>query len=230
MDIVTFGREKETGRSTKQFEGLFELFKEAAGTDSPLRIGVLGKDKHEGPMIEEWASFLSAHAGEFESVDSSLGVSMCLSIKDADESVSVLKAKGGEGSVLHFSLFKKLIAMAAKTSAVVMKEHVMNKILSVIDEGRKVSHSKLSEDIESVVTGQLKRFKTKLPPTLDTELVDICYPPIIQSGGNYSLKPSALSNDDSLHFGIVLCSLGVRYKSYCSNIARTFLIDPSKVI
>ena len=119
--------------------------------------------------------------------------------------------------------------MAAKTSAVVMKEHVMNKILSVIDEGRKVSHSKLSEDIESVVTGHLKKFKTKLPPTLDTEMVDICYPPIIQSGGVYSLKPSALSNDDPLHFGIILCSLGVRYKSYCSNIARTFLIDPSKV-
>ncbi len=120
--------------------------------------------------------------------------------------------------------------MAAKTSSVVMKEQVMNKILSVIDEGRKVSHSKLSEDIEAVVTGQLKKFKTKLPPTLDTELVDICYPPIIQSGGNYSLKPSALSTDDPLHFGIILCSLGVRYKSYCSNIARTFLIDPSKVI
>lgn len=120
--------------------------------------------------------------------------------------------------------------MAAKTSSVIMKEHVMNKILSVIDEGRKVTHSKLSEDIESVVTGQLKKFKTKLPPTLDTDMVDICYPPIIQSGGTYSLKPSAMSTDEPLHFGIVLCSLGVRYKSYCTNIGRTFLIDPSKVL
>lgn len=110
-----------------------------------------------------------------------------------------------------------------------MKEHVMAKILSIIDEGKKTTHAKLSEDFESVITSQLKKFKTKLPSTLDTESVDICYPPIIQSGGVYSLKPSALSNSDALHFGIILCSLGVRYKSYCSNIGRTFMIDPSKV-
>lgn len=90
VEVVTFGRDKETGRSAKQFEGLFQLFKEAAGSDEPLRIGILGKDKHEGPMVEEWASYLSSRASEFESVDASLGVSICLSVKDSDESVSCL--------------------------------------------------------------------------------------------------------------------------------------------
>ncbi len=86
-EIVTFGRDKEAGRSVKQFEGFFEVFKEAAGSDLPLRVGVLGKDKHEGPMVEEWASFLAGRTSEFESVEASLGVSVCLSIKDSDESV-----------------------------------------------------------------------------------------------------------------------------------------------
>ena len=118
---------------------------------------------------------------------------------------------------------------AAKTSSVIMKEHVMPKILSVVDEGKKVTHSKLSEDFENALTNQLKKFKTKLPSTLNTDFVDICYPPIIQSGGVFSLKPSAISSDENLDSGIILCSLGARYKSYCSNIGRTFMIDPTKV-
>lgn len=105
----------------------------------------------------------------------------------------------------------------------------MTKILAIVDEGKKISHSKLSQDFESALTSQLKKFKTKLPATLNTDFVDICYPPIVQSGGVYSLKPSALSNDDNLDSGVVLCSIGARYKSYCSNVSRTFLFDPSKV-
>ena len=113
---------------------------------------------------------------------------------------------------------------------IIMKEHVMSKILSIVDEGKKITHSKLSEDFENTITNQLKKFKTKLPATLNTDFVDICFPPIIQSGGVYSLKPSALSNDDNLNAGVVLCSIGARYKSYCSNVSRTFLFDPTKVI
>jgi nucleosome binding factor SPN SPT16 subunit len=28
---------------------------------------------------------------------------------------------------------------------------------------------------------------------------------------------------------VILCSLGIRYKSYCSNVGRTFMIDPTPV-
>ena len=59
--------------------------------------------------------------------------------------------------------------------------------------------------------------------------VDICYSPIIQSGGNYQLKFSTVSSDERLHFGTIICCLGVRYKSYCSNIARTLFVEPSQV-
>lgn len=37
-----------------------------------------------------------------------------------------------------------------------------------------------------------------------------------------------MSNEKDLHGGTIICSLGVRYKSYCSNIGRTFLINPKK--
>jgi nucleosome binding factor SPN SPT16 subunit len=53
------------------------------------------------------------------------------------------------------------------------------------------------------------------------------YTPIIQSGGVYDLRPSALSDEKNLHGGVVVCSVGVRYKSYCSNVGRTYLFDPN---
>ena len=59
--------------------------------------------------------------------------------------------------------------------------------------------------------------------------VEICYSPIIQSGGNYQLRFSTVSDDERLHFGTIICCLGVRYKSYCSNIVRTMFVEPTQV-
>lgn len=80
--------------------------------------------------------------------------------------------------------------------------------------------------------------------------VELCYDPIIQSGGEYQLKFSTVrygwnyslqfshrvtnfsypcSNDEHVHFGTIMCSFGFRYKSYCSNIVRTLFVEPSEV-
>ena len=63
---------------------------------------------------------------------------------------------------------------------------------------------------------------------MDINQVDTCYPTIIQSGGNYSLKFSTISDNNPLHFGVIICSLGARYKGYCSNLVRTLLVNPTK--
>ena len=63
--------------------------------------------------------------------------------------------------------------------------------------------------------------------------VDVCYPFVIQSGGDYDLRWTAGSNDRSLVYdpvGIIVCQLGCRYKSYCSNVGRTYLIDPPRAV
>nr|KYP76018.1 FACT complex subunit SPT16 [Cajanus cajan] len=105
----------------------------------------------------------------------------------------------------------------------VMKNFVVPKLENVIDEEKKVSHSTLMEDTEKVILEP-----SKVNCKLKAENVDICYPPIFQSGGEFDLRPSAVSNDELLHYdsaSVILCAVGARYKSYCSNIARTFLID-----
>jgi nucleosome binding factor SPN SPT16 subunit len=89
---------------------------------------------------------------------------------------------------------------------------------------QKVKHAKLAEGVESAITD--KKYVTGV----DTSQLDMCYPAIIQSGGNYNLKFSVVSDKNILHFGAIVCSLGARYKSYCSNIVRTLLVNPTDAI
>lgn len=93
----------------------------------------------------------------------------------------------------------------------------------IIDEEKKVKHSKLSEEIEQVLADP-----HKIQVKLTAANLDIAYAPIVQSGGQYDLKVSAASDDRRLEYDVILCSLGARYSMYCANIARTFLVDPVK--
>lgn len=38
----------------------------------------------------------------------------------------------------------------------------------------------------------------------------------------------AANSDSSLKYDVILGSIGARYASYCANVARTLLVDPSK--
>jgi nucleosome binding factor SPN SPT16 subunit len=85
---------------------------------------------------------------------------------------------------------------------------------------QKVKHSKLAELTEEAVQDK------KYVSTVDPKQVEACYPPIIQSGGNYNLKFSVSSDKNVLHFSSIVCCLGMRYKSYCSNMVRTLMVNP----
>lgn len=34
------------------------------------------------------------------------------------------------------------------------------------------------------------------------------------------------SDKNYMHFGAITCAMGIRYKSYCSNLVRTLMVDP----
>lgn len=65
---------------------------------------------------------------------------------------------------------------------------------------------------------------------VSSDSVDASYSPIIQSGGTYDIKPSAGSDSNYLSADVILCSLGARYKGYCANMTRTFLVDAPKKV
>jgi len=71
---------------------------------------------------------------------------------------------------------------------------------------------------------------SKINIKVSADSIDACYSPIVQSGGRYDIKPSAVSDTDPLSGDVILCSIGARYKGYCANLSRTYMVDvPPKV-
>ncbi|XP_075220369.1 SPT16 homolog, facilitates chromatin remodeling subunit dre4 [Lycorma delicatula] len=165
-------------------------------------IGIFSKDKHSGPFMNAWKKVLDEE--KFETVDVSTPLAYIMSTKEDSELLTVKKA-----SQISVDLYNK---------------YLKDQIMEIIDSEKKVKHAKLSEGVEAALTDK------KYVGNVDTSQLDMCYPPIIQSGGNYSLKFSAASDKNTLHFGTIVCSLGARYKSYCSNIVRTLLVNPTNEV
>ncbi|XP_058091980.1 FACT complex subunit SPT16-like [Magnolia sinica] len=178
-----------------------EIFQDIQSqSDSPI-VGYIAREAPEGRLLETWAEKLKSST--FQLSDITNGFSELFSVKDGTELTNVKKA--------------------AYLTSSVMKHLVVPKLEKIIDEEKKVSHSSLMDDTEKAILDPAK-VKVKLK----AENVDICYPPIFQSGGEFDLKPSASSNDEDLYYdstSVIICAIGSRYNSYCSNIARTFLID-----
>ncbi len=165
-------------------------------------IGVFAKDNFPGEFCESWkVAFKEAN---FEKVDVSAALAYIMSPKEDTEIVSIKKA-----CLVTVDVFQKFLK---------------DQIMEVIDADKKSKHITLAEGVEKALQDK------KYIGNVDTNNLDTCYPPIIQSGGNYSLKFSVMSDKNILHFGAIVCSLGARYKSYCSNISRTLLVNPTDAI
>ncbi|XP_071446313.1 FACT complex subunit spt16 isoform X2 [Hetaerina americana] len=164
--------------------------------------GVFAKDVFPGPFTEAWRAVLKKES--IETVDVSASFAYLMAPKEDSELSTVKKA--------------------CLVSVDVFNKYLKDQIMEIIDSDKKVKHSKLAEGVESAITD--KKYVTGV----DTTQVDMCYPPIVQSGGNYNLKFSVVSDKNILHFGAIVCSLGARYRQYCSNIVRTLLVNPTDAI
>ena len=171
--------------------------------EEKLKVGVIGKEMKEGNLTEYATSLLRAKGVDIVDVSSGIADAMC--IKDDTEQPIIRKA-------------------AALTSNAM--KWLVERVENIVNDSQKISHAKLSEQCEDRI---LEPSSLGLKD-LHAEDVDICYPPIVQSGGDYELKLSAQSTDNKLHYGVVHLSVGARYMQYCANIGRTMMIDPSKTM
>ncbi|XP_057672853.1 FACT complex subunit spt16 [Diorhabda carinulata] len=165
-------------------------------------LGVFSKDNYGGSFVEGWKAVVKKQ--DFQTVDMSSQIAYLICPKEESEILTIKKA-----SMVTVDVFTK---------------YLKDQIMEIIDSEKKVKHSKLAEGVESAVNDK------KYVSGVDINQVDMCYPAIIQSGGNYNLKFSVVSDKNTLHFGAIICSLGARYKSYCSNIVRTLLVNPTEEI
>lgn len=206
VDIWT--RTKDADANKQLFRDLVAKLKQL---DKP--IGSIKKDVYKGKFIDEWNEVTKDEGLDFS--EASLLISKSLELKDSDEFANT---------------------KIAANSSVVMMDTFANEMMVVVDEELRTKNSDLSDKIEAKIDTNNKWFtKNALGKKLlqadkdfDPDLVDWCYSPIVQSGGDFDLKPSALSTEKQLvGDGVIVASLGLRYKLYCSNIGRTFLIDPT---
>ena len=198
--VSIFKREKD---GSNQEEVLASLLEFIDGDN----VGVFVKDKLSTPLASAWADLLESSGKK--TLDVAKEISISFSIKDK-EGISNTK-------------------IAGKVTSMAMKDFCAEEIMAIVDDETSITHEKLSEKFSTLIDPSKKKWQNmRMPSDVSAEYLELCYPPIIQSGGNYNLKPSAASDNQKLHFGTIICSLGLRYKSFCSNIARTFLIEPTK--
>lgn len=177
------------------FGTLIEAFKSAGSN-----VGVLKKEQPEGAFARAWNAALVASG--LTLVDLSVGLSLAMSVKDEEELA--------------------LLRLAASVTTKAMKRAFIDQMEDIIDEGKKVKHSKLSDDVTSFMEST-EKLKMK---QLDEEKLESSFPPIVQSGGQYDLRFSAQSSNSALSADAVVCTLGARYGGYCTGISRTFFVDP----
>jgi nucleosome binding factor SPN SPT16 subunit len=123
---------------------------------------------------------------------------------------------------------------ASKACIALMNPYFVEEMSNVLDEEKKVKHSALAKKVDNKLDDQ--KFwttvelpsKQRMPSDFDAAQIDWTHGPIIQSGGKFDLKMTAQVDDENLHPGVILAIIGLRYKSYCSMIARTYLVDPNK--
>lgn len=122
----------------------------------------------------------------------------------------------------------------SKACVALMTPYFLDEMSDILDAEKKVKHSALAEKVDKQLDNA-KWWKTvelpgkgKLPSDLDATQLDWVIGPAIQSGGKYDLRFASESNNENLHAGVIIAGLGLRYKSYCSTIARTYLVDPNK--
>ncbi|PWN53991.1 putative SPT16-general chromatin factor [Violaceomyces palustris] len=184
------------------------------GAERGKRIGTFPKDKAVGKFAEEWDSVFNEVKTKkgYEFVDVGPALSAVWGPKDDEE--------------------LKTIKIASRMSSSIMSQYFVEEMSEILDEGKKTSHEKLAARVEDKLEDTKMWKRIKGLENADISLADWCYTPIIQSGGEYDLRTSAVSTDKRLEGadggGVVVASMGIKFKSYCSNVGRTYLIDPHR--
>jgi len=122
---------------------------------------------------------------------------------------------------IELDLLKKSSVLSNK----LMKHGCTPKLEGIINEDQSITHEDFSQALDTMIEDP-SAINLKIPQ----EDVASCYFPICQSGGTYDFRVSATSNSQKLKYDIIVMSLGARYQNYCSNITRTFLVDPPKAV
>jgi nucleosome binding factor SPN SPT16 subunit len=123
-EVTVYKRGKDLSEQANLFASVLETIQ-----NHGLKVGILGKDKADSPMIADWLQYVKEHGGNaLTMVDVSAALSTLLAIKDEEEQLC--------------------LRTAAKCSNLILSDYVVDQLLTIIDDEKKVAHDSLSEQIE----------------------------------------------------------------------------------
>jgi nucleosome binding factor SPN SPT16 subunit len=189
-------RASKEGDNAEVYKVLVNVIKQSRGG---TKLGYLSKMQFHGILANTWDAAI--RSAELQRVDITIALGLSMSTKDEDASSSLRRA----AAITHK----------------VLKHGIVRLVEDAFDQAKPITHEELASKAEEFCEDPSK-IKLNVPPGQ----LESCYFPIIQSGGEYDLRPSAATNNEPLSDDVVIVSLGARYKFYCANIARTFFVDP----
>lgn len=197
---------KDEKENAKQLERCLDIIKGAG-----KKVGVLTKEVSTGPFVTEWKAAFSEISKEVEEVDIAPALSAAMAVKDENELRSIRNASWA--------------------TAHIMSDYFVEYMSNLVDEDKKIAHQALADKILAKLDDEkffsAKTWK-KYPAGFDSLQMDWSVQPTVQSGGNFDLKLAALPDGNNLHAGVIICAMGLRYQTYASIVARTYLVDPNK--
>jgi len=185
------------------------LVRAIKGSYHGTRLGIPAKDISnnqgvDGNLASVWLEHAREKAG-LAIAEIARGLSMVMVVKDSTE----------------LGLVQKAAVMSNK----VMKHGFVKEMESIFENenDNKIKHSEMADKLDAIMDDP-----SKIGIKVAQSTIESCYFPIIQSGGNlkgFNIKPSASTDDGIMTEDVIIVSLGARFKSYCANIARTYVID-----
>ena len=201
VEIIVRGKDAE--ENAKQFERCLDIIKNAG-----KKVGVITKDTSTGPFVQEWKTAFADISKEVEEVDISLALSTVMAVKDENE----LRA----------------ISNASRASATVIQDYFIDQMSDILDKDKKITHKALADKVANKLDDDKFFRQNKMPQNFDPMQLDWSVAPTVMSGGNFDLKLGTDPDDNNLHAGVIMCALGLRYQTYASVVARSYLVDPTK--
>jgi nucleosome binding factor SPN SPT16 subunit len=120
---------------------------------------------------------------------------------------------------------------SSKACVALLTPYLLDEIQGILDQDKKIKHGDLADRVSNKLDDEKfwqNPAKLKLPTDFESDQLDWVLGPVIQSGGKFDLKWQSDTDNDVLHSGIIITAMGLRYKSYCSQLARTWMVDPNK--
>ena len=202
VEILVRGKDAE--ENAQQFEKINNIIKSAG-----KKVGTLPKEISTGPFVTEWKTAFGDIGKEVEEVDISLALSAAMAVKDENE----LRA----------------IRNASSASAYMMKDYFVETMADILDKEKKITHKALSDKITNKLDDEKFFSGLKHIGKFDPLQLDWSVNPTVMSGGSFDLKLANEPDDNNLHQpGVIISAMGLRYQTYASLVARTYLVEPNK--